>query len=183
MILNQALHLFASRGYDAVGVQEIALASSITKPTLYYYFGSKEGLLTALLEENFDDLTTSLRKAADYYGDIYHTLGLVTRTFFEFARSHDLFYRMQLSMYFAPPESEPAKAIRHFHEEQHEILEEMFKRAAQGHGNMRNRHQRYAVTLRGMIDTYIGLYLNGYIQLNDEVLHLAVHQYMHGIFS
>jgi AcrR family transcriptional regulator len=183
MILNQALHLFASRGYDAVGVQEIAVAAGITKPTLYYYFGSKEGVLKVLLEDNFRDLTQKLQRAADYHGDIVHTLTLVTRTFFEFARGHDLFYRMQLAMYFAPPDSEPAKLIRRFHEEQHQILEEMFKHAAQGHGNMRNRHQRYAVTLRGMIDTYIGLYLNGYVQLNDEVLHLAVGQYMYGIFS
>ena len=32
---------FMPRGYDAVGVQEIAQKAGITKPTLYYYFGSK----------------------------------------------------------------------------------------------------------------------------------------------
>ena len=29
------------KGYDAVGVQEIVDTAGITKPTLYYYFGSK----------------------------------------------------------------------------------------------------------------------------------------------
>ena len=44
-ILETALDLFYTRGYDAVGVQEIAERSGVTKPTLYYYFKSKYGLL------------------------------------------------------------------------------------------------------------------------------------------
>ena len=42
-ILQCALELFYAKGYDAVGVQEIAQKAGITKPTLYYYFGSKYG--------------------------------------------------------------------------------------------------------------------------------------------
>ena len=49
-ILSEALHLFYVRGYDAVGVQEIVDAAGVTKPTLYYYFGSKKGLLESLFE-------------------------------------------------------------------------------------------------------------------------------------
>lgn len=41
-ILQCALELFYARGYDAVGVQEIAETAGVTKPTLYYYFGSKK---------------------------------------------------------------------------------------------------------------------------------------------
>ncbi len=50
-LLKCALDLFAARGYDGVGVQEIVEAAGVTKPTLYHYFGSKQGLLQALLEE------------------------------------------------------------------------------------------------------------------------------------
>ena len=35
-ILQCALELFYAKGYDAVGVQEIAQKAGITKPTLYY---------------------------------------------------------------------------------------------------------------------------------------------------
>ena len=41
-ILNCALELFHARGYDAVGVQEIAETAGVTKPTLYYYFKTNE---------------------------------------------------------------------------------------------------------------------------------------------
>lgn len=182
-ILVQTLHLFAERGYDAVGVQEIAEAAGVTKPTLYHYFGSKEGLLKTLLSETFDQLLDPVKQAADYHGDLPLTLRKVVAAYFQFAREHPTFYRMQLSMHFAPRDSDPARAIRGYNETQYYLVEALFMRAAEDHGNMRGRHQRYAVTLRGMIDTYIGLFLIGYAQLNDELLHQAVHQFMHGIFS
>ena len=46
-----AAKLFAARGYDATSVREIAEAAGVTKPTLYYHFGSKEGLAQALLNQ------------------------------------------------------------------------------------------------------------------------------------
>ena len=48
-IMECAKKLFYAKGYDAVGVQEIVDRAGITKPTLYYYFGSKLGLLKTLL--------------------------------------------------------------------------------------------------------------------------------------
>ena len=39
-----AAKLFAERGYDATSVREIVEAAGVAKPTLYYYFRSKEGL-------------------------------------------------------------------------------------------------------------------------------------------
>ena len=35
-ILQKALQLFYEKGYDAIGVQEIADAAGVTKPTLYH---------------------------------------------------------------------------------------------------------------------------------------------------
>ena len=51
IILNKATELFSAKGYDGVGVQEICTESKITKPTLYYYFQSKTGLLSAIIKE------------------------------------------------------------------------------------------------------------------------------------
>ena len=42
--------LFAERGYDATSVREIVEAAGVAKPTLYYYFRSKEGLAQALTD-------------------------------------------------------------------------------------------------------------------------------------
>jgi AcrR family transcriptional regulator len=49
-ILESAIALFSERGYAASGVHEIARRAGIEKAALYWHFGSKEGLLAAVLD-------------------------------------------------------------------------------------------------------------------------------------
>jgi len=49
-ILKSALELFSDKGYEATSVREICEAAGITKPTLYHFYGSKEGVYRALVE-------------------------------------------------------------------------------------------------------------------------------------
>lgn len=101
-ILSRALELWSERGYEAVGVQEIVDSAGITKPTMYHYFGSKRGLLDALIDERSAGLREALDRAAEYRGDLPLTLGTVARTYFDFALKNAPFYRMQLAFWFAP---------------------------------------------------------------------------------
>ena len=183
-ILDQALALFAARGYDAVGVQQVVEAAGLTKPTLYHYFGSKKGLFEALMEERSGPLLEAAKAAAVYQKNVTLTITRLTAAYFKFAMDHREFYRLLLSTWFAPPSSEIGPVIRTIQERQHRVFAEMFHLAAADHGNMRGRHERYALSLRGLIDTYIGLWLQGGCDLGDHgVLFDVVHQFMHGIFS
>lgn len=182
-ILDAALKLFSRLGYEAVGVQEIVDEAGITKPTLYHYFGSKRGLLDALLEENFMTLTEDVRKAADYNGDLPMTLQNVTESFFSFVKKNKDFYRMQLAMCFSGPGSETLEACSGYNKELLQILESMFMRAAKDHGNMIGRHRRYAFTFLGIINNYITLFLGNHIKLDSQEVFQAVHQFSHGIYS
>jgi AcrR family transcriptional regulator len=56
-ILDVAVELFASGGYDAVSVGEIAAAADVTKPVLYDHFASKRDLFVELMETIRDELT------------------------------------------------------------------------------------------------------------------------------
>ena len=49
-ILDKALALFSSRGYDAVSVGEIAQAVGIKAPSLYNHFPSKQAIFDALVD-------------------------------------------------------------------------------------------------------------------------------------
>ena len=49
-MLEAAERAFAERGFHAASVDAIAEASGITKPMVYAYFGSKEGLYRACME-------------------------------------------------------------------------------------------------------------------------------------
>lgn len=59
-IIESALNLFSERGYDGVGVDEIARESGIKGPSLYRHFKGKKEILKAIIqkvnkqyEENF----------------------------------------------------------------------------------------------------------------------------------
>ncbi|MBN1119543.1 MAG: helix-turn-helix transcriptional regulator [Anaerolineae bacterium] len=181
--MDHALRLFAARGFDAVGVQEIVEAAGVTKPTLYHYFGSKSGLLDAILREHFRALIGKVEKAADYQHDITLTLQKVVEAYFDFARENGTFYRFQLALTFAPVESDGYQAVLKYHEQQFDIIERLFLLAAEDHGNMRGRHRRYAVTFMGLINNMITLWLNGHAELDKNLVYDATHQFMHGIFS
>ena len=183
ILLERALDLWSERGYEAVGVQEIVEAADVTKPTLYHYFGSKRGLLDALIDERSVGLKNSLADAAGYRGDLVATLEAVVRAYFDFAQANSAFYRMQLAFWFAPPQSDEHQAILARNLNQHETLERLFEAASNDHGNMRGRHRAYAATFLGMIDTYIGLWLNGHARLDDGLVYQAIHQFQHGIYS
>ena len=47
---------FARIGYFGARVDEIAAKSSTTKRMIYYYFGDKDGLFTAVLERAYADI-------------------------------------------------------------------------------------------------------------------------------
>ena len=54
-ILEVATEEFAHRGYDGARVDEIAARTRTTKRMIYYYFGGKEQLFTAVLERAYAD--------------------------------------------------------------------------------------------------------------------------------
>jgi TetR/AcrR family transcriptional regulator len=182
-LLGCALRLFVARGYDGVGIQEIVTEAGVTKPTAYHHFGSKLGLLQALVDEGLEPLHAALTGATDYRHDLPRTLGEVARVYFEFAgRERDL-SRLMLSLWFAPRESEAFQLVARFHERLFALVEQVFRKAAADHGNMKGRHRAYAATFLGLLNTYVGLELNGRVHLDEPQRHQAVHQFMHGIFS
>ncbi len=182
-LLKCALELFASRGYDAVGVQEIADAAGITKPTLYHYFGSKSGLLSALLSEAFEPFFPTLESAARSLGDVTNALRAVAGVYFDFAHQNPVLYRFSLSLSFAPPESEAFLAARALIQRQQQLLEDLFGSAARDHGNMQGRQHTYAASFLGLLNTYAVLSLTGDANLDENLVNNVVHQFMHGIFS
>lgn len=179
-LLEAALTLFAARGYDAVAVQEVVDAAAVTKPTLYHYFGSKEGLLTALLGEYTADLLCEVERAAAYHGDLTMNLRGIVQAYFAFAERQPTFTRMLLSMQHAPAESHAGRAAAAVNERIYRAAHALFAAALP---HFADRHRRYAVTFIGMIHTYLRLGLDRDLVLDDAASYDAVHQFMHGIYS
>ena len=64
-MLEAAERAFAERGFHAASVDAIAEASGITKPMVYAYFGSKEGLYRACMQRARARLLAALRDGVD----------------------------------------------------------------------------------------------------------------------
>jgi AcrR family transcriptional regulator len=63
-LLEAAAMLFAERGSDAVGIRELGRAARVTPAMIAYYFGDKQGLLTAVAERAFERFLARVRELA-----------------------------------------------------------------------------------------------------------------------
>ena len=79
-ISAEATRLFAAKGYAGVSVREIAIACDCTKPAVYYYFGSKEGLFESVVREHLDACSKAIESLNQGVGTarerIHRTLDL-----------------------------------------------------------------------------------------------------------
>jgi AcrR family transcriptional regulator len=55
--------LFASKGFEAVSVEEIAAKAGVSKPVVYEHFGGKEGLYAVLVDREMNELLGSISDA------------------------------------------------------------------------------------------------------------------------
>jgi len=88
LILEVAGAVFAREGYHPASMDEIAEAAGVSKPMLYTYFGSKEGLYLAYIERSGGELLERLVAAAP--PDDQSTAGLRARIteFLAFVEEH-----------------------------------------------------------------------------------------------
>jgi AcrR family transcriptional regulator len=61
LMLRSAGEAFATQGFHGSSMDDIARAAGITKPMLYRYFGSKEGLYAAYLQMTGHELVDKMR--------------------------------------------------------------------------------------------------------------------------
>ena len=161
-ILQKALQLFYEKGYDAIGVQEIADAAGVTKPTLYHYFGSKYGLLEAVAREDYVQLRDGLAVRAEYAGDLPMNLERLTKFYLDFCSSHEAYYKLMMAMMYSAKESG-------------DII-----------GNMRGRQEQYSIGFFGMLNNYMlywfGRDAESRPELSEGQAHELVHQFLYGIY-
>jgi len=187
MIMQCAKTLFYAKGYDAVGVQEIVDKAGVTKPTLYYYFGSKLGLLKTLIEETFQEFRMILHEAADMEQRIEETLYQVAYRYCMFFESDREFYMLFMALFYSARENEAYQAVKPYVAEFYDMIVDVFGRAADQLGNMNGRQRQFAIGFIGTINHYLILRFeegeeNGG-KIQEEEIDAVVRQFMYGIFS
>jgi len=121
-LLAAALEQFTRQGYAATSVRELCQAAGVTKPVLYYYFKSKEGLYLQLMEESYAQFETILTELTSFSGSsrerIFHfCVGL----FSSYIQQLPLI-RLCYSIYYGTPQGAPPFNLDQYYDRLLDVL-------------------------------------------------------------
>ena len=105
-IFQVAAQLFSEKGYNGVSMREISEKCEVSKPTIYYYFGSKEGIYKELLETGVDHVFSAMEHIAAQPVPVKQRLVTFYKQFFYAAQTQPDYVKFFLKMFIAP-EREP----------------------------------------------------------------------------
>ena len=114
-VLETAIGIFAEKGYAGTSVREIAEQAGVSKPMLYYYFKSKEGLFLAILEMAEDLQKHLLAEVLDSHGNVLDRLLMLYRRVYEEVEAHRSLYKMIHGLIFGPPQGTPNYDFTRYH--------------------------------------------------------------------
>ena len=69
-ILDAALELFRTQGFDATTMRDIAAKAGVATGAAYYYFPSKEAIVMAFYQRTFDEALPKIREAMEAPGGL-----------------------------------------------------------------------------------------------------------------
>lgn len=93
-LLDVARELFASGGFHATSMDEVAEAAGVTKPVLYQHFPSKRALYTELLEDVGQRLLEKLAEAAATVGGGRQLVQNLLDSYFRFVTDNASAFRL-----------------------------------------------------------------------------------------
>lgn len=87
-IFNVAVDLFASRGYSAVGVREIAKNADVNLSMISYYFDGKIGILKAIIKAYFENFSEIINSVVDEKSTIEEFIESLVPKVIEFMKNN-----------------------------------------------------------------------------------------------
>ena len=106
-IINEAMKLFAEKGYAGCSIREICEAAGVTKPVLYYHFQSKENLYQELMLDIFSHTKKNLLRLTISSGSMRDRLVEFVSSEFNDCKRDTNSVRLVFRMMFSPEEGYP----------------------------------------------------------------------------
>jgi AcrR family transcriptional regulator len=110
IILENALKLFATKGYHGTSINDIAKAAGISKGLAYNYFESKQKLMEALFEQMLD-IGKDFEKILDSSFDPYEKLRVLIEFSFQYIEENEEFWRLYITFVLQPEILEQGKKV------------------------------------------------------------------------
>lgn len=179
-IAQIATELFSQKGYNAVSVQEICEKSSITKPTLYYYFTNKKGLLEFITDTFGNELISSIKEALVYEHDFIKSLTNVLKTEIKFAKENTEYFSLHLSLLNSPEDSEEREVYKEKILEIRNVFKEFFILSANEFGNMRSKEILYSEMFHNIVISVSMMMAKNQIQQDEKTIYQIIHSTVYG---
>ena len=158
-IITAATRLFAEKGYAGTSTAEIVSAAGVTKPMVYYYFGDKEGLFRAVMDQ-------VNRRLRDGFAGIDRSelppreaLVAIAELMFQATRESPTTSRLQFASYCGPGEGEASKILEIGPMTTYEAIRKVVK-AGLDAGVLAGDAFQIACSIQGTINLYIMAHLS-----------------------
>jgi TetR/AcrR family transcriptional regulator len=124
-LLKVATERFARKGYSATTTREIVDAARVTKPVLYYYFRSKEGIYLELMVRAFKQFENVVDTSIMGSGSIEQKLLRLCDQVFDLALKEIEVVRLVYAFYYGPPQGAPFFDFDAVHQRLFEAIQEL----------------------------------------------------------
>jgi AcrR family transcriptional regulator len=179
-IRDVAIELFSEKGYAATTTREICQRAGVTKPVLYYYFGSKEQLFREVVLDACNEARKQLLLAAGRARSAPGKLVEMLASDFELTRKNPGLSLMSMRLIFAPPKESPGIDYIQLGREWIGLLAEVVREGV-SKGEMQGRPREIAEALLGILLIYsLGHLLAGEPELDRRLARRIVNLLLKG---
>lgn len=125
-IRDAAISLFAQNGYAGTSVREIVERAGVTKPVLYYYFKSKEGLFRAIMGDASEWQETLIAEVLDTPGTALERLIRLYRRIYEAFLENQDFFKFIHALIFGLSQGTPTYDLDKFHNRMSDVIKAIY---------------------------------------------------------
>jgi AcrR family transcriptional regulator len=181
-LLSIAIELFSASGYKGTSIRDIACVMGMSISTIYHYFGSKEALFTAILDEAGARLINSLQEVAALDMDPLERLELLMRTHLRRCTGTV----KEARIFFTDEEHIPSEATKINNQIQRQILD-LYRtelQRIQATGRVQYSSMTVlALNILGVINWYLLWFRPGGPLSVDQIIDEIVTFIMHGVLA
>jgi TetR/AcrR family transcriptional regulator len=114
-LMEAGVALFGEQGYASTSVREIVARAGVTKPVLYYYFESKEGLFQSILNHADALQEEMLAQALEHHGTALERISGLFHMTYEGVLRYKSLFKMIYNLIFGPPQGTPPFDFDRYH--------------------------------------------------------------------
>jgi TetR/AcrR family transcriptional regulator len=151
-LLEKAIGMFAEKGYAGTSVREIVEQAGVSKPVLYYYFKSKEGLFLSILDMAEALQKQLLSEILRSDGKVLDRLLKLYRRLYAGIDQHRNLYKMIHGLIFGPPQGAPDYDFTRYHRHMIDAISTIYHAGLDGGEVKKTNGNEFAYLVLSLID-------------------------------